>query len=100
MAVALSAQRTRAFPGDARRRVAGPRLGPAGAETARAGRLPSVTARGLAAGAAVWPQLVLEGVPLCLEGEEEGRQPLSHGSHGFFALHVGGMNIVWGRQAS
>src|SRR5215467_7887267 len=71
-----------------------------GAVTARAVLLQPITARGLAAVAAVLPQLVLEGVHPCLEGEDEGSQHLYHGQHGFFALHIGGMDIVWGRQAS
>jgi hypothetical protein len=49
--------------------------------------------------AAVFPQLVLAGVHPCLEVEDEGSQPLSQGSHGFFTLQVGGMDIFWGRQA-
>jgi hypothetical protein len=35
-----------------------------------------------------------------VEGNDEGHQHLYHGQPGFFALHVGGMDIVWGRQAS
>ena len=71
----------------------------AGAETARA-RLPqAITARGLAAVAAVFPQLVLDSVPPCLEVEDESRQRTPQGQYGFFALHVGGMDIFWGRQA-
>jgi len=72
----------------------------AGAETARAGLLQAVTARGLAAVAAVFPQLVLDSVHPCLEVDDEGSQPLHESQHGFFALHVGSMDIVWGRQAS
>jgi hypothetical protein len=71
----------------------------AGAETAGAGLRQSVAARGLAAVAAVFPQVVLEGVHPCLEGEDEGSQYPHQGQHGFFTLHVGGMDIVWGRQA-
>src|SRR5262245_24758728 len=71
----------------------------AGAETARAGLLQSITARGLATVAAVLLQLVLDSVHSCLEVDDEGSQPLHEGQHGFFALHVGNMDIVWGRQA-
>ena len=51
---------------------------------------------GLTAGAAVFPQLVLEGVHSCLEVEEEARQRLHQGQHGCFTLHVGSMDIFWG----
>src|SRR5262249_28090271 len=70
----------------------------AGAETAGAGLLPAVAARGLAAVAAVFPQVVLEGVHPCLEVENEGSQHPYQGQHGFFTLQVGGMDIFWGRQ--
>src|SRR5215831_1892131 len=71
----------------------------AGAEAARAGLLQAIAARGFAAVAAVFPQVVLEGVHPCLEVEDEGSQPPYQSQHGFFTLHVGGMNIFWGRQA-
>src|SRR5215831_13317129 len=71
----------------------------AGAEAARAGLLQAIAARGFAAVAAVFPQVVLEGVHPCLEVEEEGSQYPHQGQHGFFTLHVGGMDIVGGRQA-
>jgi hypothetical protein len=65
----------------------------AGAETTRA-RLPqAITARGLAAVAAVFPQLVLDSVHPCLEVEDDSRQRTHQGQYGFFALHVGGMDI-------
>jgi hypothetical protein len=67
-------------------------------QTARARLLPSVTARRLAAGATVFAQLVLTGLNPCLEVEEEGRQLPHQGQHGFFALHVGSMPIVSGRE--
>src|SRR5712691_437967 len=70
----------------------------AGAETVRAGLLQAVAARGLAAVAAVFPQVVLEGVHPCLEVEDEGSQHSHQGQHGFFTLQAGGMDIVWGRQ--
>jgi len=72
----------------------------AGAETARAGLLQAVAARGLAAIAAVFPSGGLASVHPCLKVDDEGRQALHEGQHGFFALHVGSMDIVWGRQAS
>src|SRR5215831_2185916 len=71
-----------------------------GAETTRAGLLHAVAARGLAAVAAVFPQVVLESGHPCLEVEDESRQRLHQGEHSFCALHVGGMHIVWGREAS
>jgi hypothetical protein len=71
----------------------------AGAETAGAGLLQAGAARGLAAGAAVFPQVVLEGVHPCLEVADEGSHYPHQGQHGFFTLHGGGMDIVWGRQA-
>jgi hypothetical protein len=64
------------------------------------GLLQSVTARGLAAVATVFAQLVLKGLNPCLEVEDEGRQLPHQGQHSFFALHVGGMDIFWGRQFS
>jgi len=70
------------------------------AQTARAGLLQSVTARGLAAVATVFAQLVLKSLNPCLEVEDEGSQLPHEGQHGFFALHVGGMDIVSGRQVS
>ena len=66
-------------------------------QTARARLLQSVTARRLAAVATVFAQLVLQGLNPCLEVEEEGSQLPHQGQHGFFALHVGDMNIVSGR---
>ena len=62
-----------------------------------AGLLQAVAARGLAAVAAVFPHVVLEGVHPCLAVEDEGSQPPHHGQYGFFALYVGGMDIFWGR---
>jgi len=66
----------------------------------RAGLLQSVAARGLAAVAAIFPQVGLKGFNPCLEVEDEGSQLTHQGPYGFFALHVGGMDIFWGRQAS
>ena len=71
----------------------------AGAETARA-RLPhTVAARGLATVSAVFPQLVLDSVHPCLEVEDDSSQRPYQGQYGFFALHVGGMDLFEGRQA-
>src|SRR5712691_5269816 len=70
------------------------------AQIVRARLLPSVAARGLAAVAAVFSQLVLQGINPGLEVEDEGSQLTYQGQHGFFALQVGGMDIFWGRQAS
>jgi len=70
------------------------------AQIVRAGLLQSVAARGLAAVAAVFPQVVLKGCNPCLEVEDEGSQLSHHGLYGCFALQVGGMDIFWGRQAS
>jgi len=67
-------------------------------QTARARLLQSVTARRLTTVATVFAQLVLKGLNPCLEVEEEGSQLPHQGQHGFFALHVGGMDIVSGRQ--
>jgi hypothetical protein len=66
----------------------------------RARLLQSVAARGLAAVAAVFAQLVLQGINPALEVEDEGSQLTYQGQHGFCALQVGGMDIVWGRQVS
>jgi len=71
----------------------------AGAETARARLSQAITARGLAAVAAVFPQLVLNSVHPCLEIEDESSQRTYQGQYGFFALHIGSMDIFWGRQA-
>jgi hypothetical protein len=71
----------------------------AGAETARARLLSAVAARGLAAVAAVFPQVVLDRVHPCLEVEDESSQRTHQGQYGFFALHRGGMDLFWGRQA-
>ena len=68
-------------------------------QTARAGLLQAVAARRLAAVAAIFPQLGLKGLNPCLEIEDEGSQRPHQGQYGFFALHVGGMDICWGRQA-
>jgi hypothetical protein len=68
----------------------------AGAETARAGLLQAVTARGRAAIAAVFPQLVLSGVHPCLEVEEKRGQRAHQGQDGFFALHVGSTDLFLG----
>jgi putative transposase len=65
--------------------------------TARAELLQSVAARRLAA---VFPQLGLKGLNPCLEVEDEDSQRIHQGKYGFFALHVGGMDICWVRQAS
>ena len=65
----------------------------------RAGLLQAVAARRLAAVAAIFPQLGLKGLNPCLEIEDEGSQRTHQGQYGFFALHVGGMDICWGRQA-
>jgi hypothetical protein len=62
--------------------------------------LQSVAARGFAAIAAIFPQVVLKGFNPCLEVEDEGRQLTHEGLDGFFALQVGGMDIFWGRQVS
>src|SRR5215510_4020057 len=70
----------------------------AGTETARARLLQAVAARGLAAVAAVCPQLGLDSVHPCLEVEDESRQRTHQGQYGFFALPVGGLDIFWGRQ--
>jgi hypothetical protein len=70
------------------------------AQMVRAGLLQAVAARGLAALAALFPQVVLKGFNPCLEGEEEGRQLTHEGPYGFFALQIGGMDIFWGRQTS
>ena len=70
------------------------------AQIVRARLLQSVAARGLAAVAAVFSQLVLQGINPGLEVEDEGSQLTYQGQHGFFALQVGGMDIFWGRQAS
>ena len=70
----------------------------AGTETPCARLLQAVAAWGLTAGTAIFPQLVLEGVHPGLEVEEEARQRLHQGQHGFFTLQVGGMDIFWGRQ--
>ncbi len=70
------------------------------AQIVRAGLLQSVAARGLAAVAAIFPQVVLKGFNPCLEVEDEGSQLTHEGPYGFFALQVGGMDIFWGRQAS
>jgi hypothetical protein len=66
-------------------------------QTARARLLQSVTARRLAAVATVCAQLVLKGLNPGLEGEDEGSQLPHQGQQSFFALHVGGMDIVSGR---
>jgi hypothetical protein len=65
-----------------------------------AGLLQAVAARGLAAVAAIFPQVGLKGFNPCLEVEDEGRQLTHEGLDGFFALQVGGMDIFWGRQVS
>jgi hypothetical protein len=70
------------------------------AQIVRAGLLQSVAARGPAAVATIFPQVVLKGCNPCLEGEDEGSQLPHQGLYGFFALQVGGMDIFWGRQAS
>src|SRR6516165_7586543 len=66
----------------------------------RAGLLQAVAARGLAAVAAVFPQVILKGVNPGLEVEDESRQLTHQGLYSFFALQVGDMDIFWGRQAS
>src|SRR5215471_3231506 len=71
----------------------------AGTQTARTALLQAVAVRRLAAVAAVFPQLGLKGLNPCLEIEDEGSQRPHQGQYGFFALHVGGMDICWGRQA-
>jgi hypothetical protein len=71
-----------------------------GAPTARAGLLPAGAARGRAAGATVVAQLGLQGLNPCLAVAEEGSQLPPQGQQGFCALHVGGMDLVWGRQGS
>jgi hypothetical protein len=63
-----------------------------------AGLLQSVAARGLAAVAAVFPQLGLDSVHPCLEVEDDSSQRTHQGQYGFFALFVGGMDLFWGRQ--
>src|SRR5215475_844749 len=70
----------------------------AGAETARARLLQAVAARGLAAVAAVFPQLGLNSVHPCLEVEDDSSQRTHPGQYGCFALLVGGMDLFWGRQ--
>jgi hypothetical protein len=70
------------------------------AQIVRAGLLQSVAARGLAAVAAIFPQVVLKGFNPCLEVEDKGSQLTHEGPYSFFALQVGGMDIFWGRQAS
>jgi hypothetical protein len=70
------------------------------AQIVRAGLLQSVAARGLAAVAAVFPQVILKGFNPCLEVEDEGSQLPHQGPYGFLASQVGGMDIFWGRQAS
>jgi hypothetical protein len=67
-------------------------------QTARARPLQSVAARRLAAVATVFAPLVLKGLNPCLEVEDEGSQLPHQGQHGFFALQVGGVDIVSGRQ--
>jgi hypothetical protein len=37
--------------------------------------------------------VILESVHPCLEVEEDSRQRTHQGQYGFFALHVGGMDI-------
>jgi hypothetical protein len=66
----------------------------------RVGLLQSVAARGLAAVAAVFPQVILQGCNPCLEVEDESRQLTHQGLYSFFALQVGDMDIFRGRQAS
>ena len=70
------------------------------AQSVRAGLLQSVAARGLAAVAAVFPQVVLKAFHPCLEVADEGRQRPHQGPYGFLASQGGGMDIVWGRPAS
>jgi hypothetical protein len=70
----------------------------AGTETACAGLLQAIAARGLAAVAAVFPQLGLDSVHPCLEVEDDSSQRTHQGQYGFFALFVGGMDLFWGRQ--
>src|SRR5215510_7048488 len=70
----------------------------AGPETARARLLQAVAARGLAAVAAVFPQLGLNSVHPCLEVEDDSSQRTHQGQYGFFALLVGGTDLFWGRQ--
>ena len=77
--------------------LSAPLFATAGAETARAGLLHALTARGLAAIAAVFPQLVLSGVHPGLEGEEKGGQRPHQGPYSVFALHIGGTDLFWGR---
>src|SRR5215831_3708416 len=67
-------------------------------ETARARLLQAVAARGLAAVAAVFPQLGLDSVHPCLEVEDDSHQRPHQGQYGFFALLAGGMDIFWSRQ--
>ena len=43
--------------------------------------------------------MVLDSVHPCLEVEDDSRQRTHQGQYGCFALHVGGMDIFWGRQA-
>src|SRR5215510_5325114 len=35
----------------------------------------------------------------CLEVEDKGGQRTHQGQYGFFALHIGGTDIFWGREA-
>jgi hypothetical protein len=70
------------------------------AQIVRAGLGQSVAARGFAAVAAVFPQVILKGFKPGLEVEDEGRQLPHQGLYGFFAPQVGGMDIFWGRHAS
>ena len=73
--------------------LSAPLCAPAGAATARAGLLHALTARGLAASAAGFPQLVLSGVPPGLGGEEKGSQRPHQGPYRGFALHRGGTDL-------
>jgi hypothetical protein len=68
------------------------------AQTAGAGLVQSVAARGFAAVAAVLSHLVLKGLNPCLQVEDEGSQLPNQGQHGFLALSVDGMDIFWVRQ--
>jgi hypothetical protein len=70
------------------------------AQIVRAGLLQSVAARGLAALAALFPQVALKGFNPCLEVADEGSQLTHEGPYGFFALQIGGVDIFWGRQAA
>jgi hypothetical protein len=76
-----------------------PLVATAGAETARAGLLEALTARGRAALAAGLPPWVLSGVHPCLEVEEKGGQRPHQGQDSFCTLHVGGTDIFRGREA-